>query len=403
MPSRRIADYFRLFLVGWICAAIGSSSIRVNGNATAVATFVAAAEIDNEKFERIDEEVLKAISQRQLPGAVVAIGYGGQLQSLKAYGNRQHEPTIEPMTTDTIFDLASLTKPIVTACCVMKLVDEGKLSLADPVAKHLPEFAAKDKHSITIKQLMLHTSGLIPDNSMNDYAMGREMALQNVMQLPLSYPTDTRFRYSDVGFIVLGHLVERVSGQSLDVFSRDRFFAPLRMRDTAYNPNAAFLQRIAPTGKRNGEWIRGEVHDPRAFAMEGIAGHAGLFSTASDLAVFSQMLLNNGTLNGHSVLTSNAVAQMTNSYQVPEGVRSLGWDKRSPYSSNRGTTMSDKAFGHGGFTGTGIWIDPNLDLYVIFLCNRLHLSERTAVNSLIGRVGTLAADVARTHAGLERK
>lgn len=348
-----------------------------------------------ERLQPIEPLVSEAILQRQLPGAVVAIGFAGKLQYLKAFGNRQLQPHIEPMTIDTLFDLASLTKPLVTACGVMKLLETNEVSLDDAVAKHLPEFAATGKEAITVKQLLLHTSGLIADNPMSDYAGDREAILNKIMRLPLSYPTGTRFRYSDVGFIVLGRLIEKKSNLSLQEFSQEHFFEPLHMTETSYLPPESLWPRTAPTELRNGAWIKGQVHDPRAFAMGGMAGHAGLFSTASDLAIFAQMLLDQGSVQGRPILTLESVESMSASYEVPGGVRGLGWDKKSAYSANRGTSMSPSAFGHGGFTGTGIWIDPELKLYVIFLSNRLHLSGKTEVNRLIGQIGTHAANAAR--------
>jgi CubicO group peptidase (beta-lactamase class C family) len=350
--------------------------------------------LDPETQSLIDREVTTAIENKLLPGAVVAIGYQGHVVFHRAYGNRQLLPSVETMTLDTVFDLASLTKPIVTACCVMKLVEEGKLSLDDPVASHLPEFVANGKESVRVKQLLLHTAGLIPDNSMKDYAEGRDIAIQKVMQLTFNYQPNERFRYSDVGFIVLGELVERLTGKSLSEYATESFFGPLEMHETCFRPSPSLQVRTATTEQRAGHWIKGDVHDPRCFAMGGIAGHAGLFSTASDIAIFSQALLNGGELNGQRVLDSETVKTMTDAYQVPGGVRGLGWDKRSAYSTNRGESMTPSAFGHGGFTGTGLWIDPELHLFVVFLSNRVHPDGKGSVNALIGRIGTIAADMA---------
>ncbi len=352
--------------------------------------------LGNDELNRIDDEVNTAIQKQQLPGAVVAIGFQGRLVFLRAYGKRQVFPTNEPMTVDTVFDLASLTKPLATACCVMKLVESGALELSDPVAKHLPEFAAHGKQAVTIKQLLLHTSGLIPDNAMADYSSGPVTAIEKVMQLPLNYQPSEKFRYSDVGFIVLGELVRRKSGKDTAEFAAEHFYSLLGLNDTDFRLSAAQRLRTAPTEQRNGTWMTGEVHDPRAFALGGVAGHAGLFSTATDIAVFAQMLLNGGEYNGQRLLNAKSVATMTAAYQVPGGIRSLGWDKQSAYSSNRGSSMSARAYGHGGFTGTGLWIDPDLQLFVVFLSNRLHPDGNGVVNPLIGRIGTIAADAAIT-------
>lgn len=350
--------------------------------------------LDAAKLNQIDSEVEGSIEQQKLPGAVVAIGFRGQLVFLRAYGHRQLVPEAEKMTTDTVFDLASLTKPIVTACCLMKLVDRGDVDIEDPVSKHIPEFAINGKQAVTIKQLLLHTAGLIPDNSLGDYALSREQSIRNVMELSFNYPPGERFRYSDVGFIVLGRLIEIKSGKELASFAEETLFSPLAMTDTGFCPETARRLRAASTEQRDGQWLKGEVHDPRAFALGGVAGHAGLFSTATDLAVFSQMLLSGGEFNGQQILSSQSIDAMTAANQVPSGIRGLGWDKQSAYSSNRGASMSEQAFGHGGFTGTGLWIDPELELYVIFLSNRVHPNGSGAVNPLIGRIGTIAADAA---------
>ena len=197
--------------------------------------------------------------------------------------------------------------------------------------------------------------------------------------------------YSDVGFIVLGEIVERVSGKSLDAFSKERIFSALGMAETGFNPVSAIQKRAAPTQERNGEWMRGEVHDPRAYKLGGVAGHAGLFATAEDLARYAQMLMNDGTLGKTRILKPETCRLMTTSQEVSSGVRTLGWDRRTGYSSNRGDLFSKQAFGHGGFTGTALWIDPTQKMFVIFLSNRVHPHGKGSVNSLVGRIGTIAA------------
>ena len=350
--------------------------------------------LSDDSQNQIDSLINAAIEQEQLPGAVVAIGYRGQLVLLRAYGNRQVVPMVEKMTTDTVFDLASLTKPLVTACCVMKLVEQRKIALDDTVASHLPEFAANGKQAVTIKQLLLHTSGLIPDNPLADYSSDLDDSMLKVMRLQFNYQPDAKFRYSDVGFIVLGELVKQKTGKDLAEFATESLFSPLAMKDTGYRPNESLKRRAAATEQREGRWLKGDVHDPRAFALGGIAGHAGLFSTATDIAILAQTLLNGGEYHGQRILDANSVSTMTGAYQIPGGVRGLGWDKQSAFSSNRGASMSARAFGHGGFTGTGLWIDPELNLFVIFLSNRVHPDGKGAVNPLIGQIGTIAADFA---------
>ncbi len=347
--------------------------------------------MDPRPLQRIAPLVRQWIDQGQMAGCVVAVGHRGHLVYLQAFGHRQLEPQPVRMTTDTVFDLASLTKPVATATSVMLLVQRGQLRLGDRVADYLPEFGNRGKERITVLHLLVHQSGLTADNALRDYDHGRQEALRRIMQLPLLSPPGERFRYSDVGFIVLGLLVEKLTGQPLDRFARENIFGPLGMKDTTFNPPPELCRRAAATERRQGRWMVGQVHDPRAYRLGGVAGHAGLFSTAEDLARYAQMMLGRGRLGPVRILSPRTVEVMTRAYPVSRGLRALGWDKQSPYSSNRGELMTPQAFGHGGFTGTGMWIDPGLDLYVIFLSNRLHPDGRGSVNRLIGRIGTLAA------------
>lgn len=342
--------------------------------------------------KRIDDIVEQGLRDGKLPGAVVCIGNRKGIVLQRAYGFRSLQPTREPMRTDTLFDLASLTKPIATATSIMVLLEEGKVRLRDPVQTYLPEFANNGKQSITVNQLLTHTGGLIPDNALADYQNGRDTALQKIFELKPIWEPGSRFAYTDVGFIVLGEIVRQQSGQSLDEFTRSRIFEPLGMTETMFNPPESLRERAAVTQQRNGAWIQGVVHDPRAFELGGVAGHAGLFSTAADLSRYCRVFLNRGKSGELQWLAPATVALMTRDQELPGGVRrALGWDKLSPYSSNRGELMSEKAFGHGGFTGTALWIDPQLDLFVIFLSNRVHPDGKGSVNRLAGRIGTIAA------------
>ncbi len=351
-----------------------------------------AAGFDAARLERIDGLVAAAIAEGKLPGCVVCIGRRGGIALLRAYGRRQVEPEGEPMTPDTIFDVASLTKPVATATAVMQLVEDGRLRLVDTVATHLPDFAVHGKEAITIHDLLTHQSGLVADNPLADYDHGPEEARARICALEPLAARGKRFIYSDVNFILLGMLVEQLGGTSLAEATATRIFAPLGMTETGFVPVAALRGRCAPTERRDGRWIRGEVHDPRAWKLGGIAGHAGLFGTAADLARYARMMLSGGTLAGTRVLAAPTVALMTRSVTLPEGdLRALGWDKRSRFSANRGELFSAAAFGHGGFTGTALWIDPDLDLFVIFLSNRVHPDGTGQVNPLIGRIGAVAA------------
>jgi CubicO group peptidase (beta-lactamase class C family) len=361
----------------------------------------ADADIDPTKLAAIDAAIANALDEKKMPGCVVCIGRRGKIALLNAYGQRSLELTMEAMTIDTVFDLASLTKPIATATSAMILLEQGKLKLTEPVASYLPEFAVNGKEAVTIEQLCIHTSGLIPDNAIADYAGGPEKAIERVFALSLKTPAGERFAYSDMNFVVLAELIKKVSGQNVHEFSQQHIFQPLGMKETTYLPGEELRKRTAPTEKRDDVWMRGEVHDPRAYKLGGIAGHAGLFSTAEDLAIYASAMLGRGEYGGVRIMKEETWQEMTRPRKVPgrnndgkayDGLRGLGWDVRTGYSSNRGEGMSDSAFGHGGFTGTGIWIDPANDLFVIFLSNRVHPNGKGNVNPLIGRIGTIAVE-----------
>jgi uncharacterized protein YbbC (DUF1343 family)/CubicO group peptidase (beta-lactamase class C family) len=368
------------------------------------------AGMDGRQLARIDEIVAQGIADKRMPGCVVCVGRRGKIVLLKAYGNKQLQPTEVPMTTDTLFDMASITKPVATATSIILLVERGQLKLAQRVADLFPEFAANDKGEVTIFDLLTHQSGLLPDNALADYENGREEALKKICELKLQAPLGTRFIYSDVNYILLGEIVRKVTGESVHEFSQENIFQPLGMNQTGYLPPGDLKKRAAPTERRDGQWIQGEVHDPRAFKLDGVAGHAGLFSTAEDLAVYAQMMLGRGEHQGVRILSPLTVATMTRGYRLPAGSRNtmegapanppayfrgLGWDKRTGYSINRGELLSDAAFGHGGFTGTVLWIDPELEMFFIFLSNRVHPDGKGNVNSLAGRIATVAAAAIR--------
>lgn len=293
------------------------------------------------------------------------------------------------MTVDTLFDLASLTKPIATATAIMILLNQEKLHLEDPVSHYLPMFGQNGKDKITIGQLLLHTSGLMADNPVQDYKEGDKKAFARIDQLALVAEPGKKFIYSDVGFIVLGELVERISGETLDVFARKNIFQPLGLKETGFRPPDHLSGRTAPTEKREGRWLRGEVHDPRADLLGGVAGHAGLFSTAEDLAIYTQMILNRGSWQGKRILSERTVQLMTAPREVPGGRRALGWDVQTTFSSNRGEVFGVDSFGHTGFTGTSIWLDPGSRMAVIFLSNRVHPDGKGDVKRLRGQVATV--------------
>lgn len=357
----------------------------------------AALGFDSQRLSLIDDVVQEGLDQSKMPGCVVVVGRREGVAFRKAFGFKQTQPDKVPMTLDTVFDLASLTKPIATATSIMILQQQGKVDLEAPVAKYLPDFAANGKDTITVRNLLVHTGGLIADNSIDDYKGTPAEAFAKIDALTPKAAPGEEFTYSDVGFIVLGRIVQSVSGKDVNEFARENIYAPLAMNETGYLPADALKARAAVTEQRDGKWMQGEVHDPRAFALGGIAGHAGLFSTADDLTRYAMMMLHGGRLADTEILKPETFTLMTAAVEVPRGRRALGWDARTGYSSNRGDLMSSKAFGHGGFTGTGIWIDPEQNLFVLFLSNRVHPDGKGLVNPLIGRIGTVAGAALMKH------
>ena len=292
----------------------------------------------------IDSIVTNAIQDQQVPGAVVLVWHDGKVLYRRAFGHRSLEPRREPMTAGTIFDVASLTKVIATTTAVMQLVQKGDVRLNDPVAKYLPEFSDSDKSEITVRELLTHHSGLREDLDLTAQWRGRDVALKMVGAEKPIFPPGSRFLYSDINFISLGALVEKVSGAPLDQYCLEHVFRPLGMLHTRFLPSPAWLPKIAPTQyDENNRMLRGIVHDPTARRMGGVAGHAGLFSTADDLSKFAQALL-----KGSPVLSPLTVEKMTTPQQPPTSqvLRGLGWDIDSPFSSNGGVLASRLVWSH---------------------------------------------------------
>jgi serine-type D-Ala-D-Ala carboxypeptidase len=359
-----------------------------------------AADVDAAKLAEIDIAVEAAVKRGDCPGAVVVVVHDDKVAYRKAFGKRAVKPDEAAMTPDTVFDMASLTKPVATGTSVMLLIQQGKLKPSDLVSKHWPKFAAGGKEKVTVEHLLLHTSGLTADNAVADYADGKAKAFEKIAALKLEAPAGTRFKYSDVGFIVLGELVERLGGMPVDQFAKKHVFEPLKMTDTTFTPPEALKKRIAPTGPRAGKIILGEVHDPRSFAMGGVAGHAGLFSTADDLARYCRMLLRDGELDGVRILDAKTVKLFTEPHAVPvetkgaesKGARSYGWDVDTSYSAPRGELFKKgEGYGHTGFTGTSVWLDPDTKTAVIVLTNRVHPNDKGNVTRLRREVGTIVA------------
>ena len=360
-----------------------------------------AVSVSSAGLAQMDALIAEDIAKKRLPGAVVLVARKGQVVWQKAYGARAIEPAREVMTPDTIFDLASLTKVVATATSIMILVERGKLRLTDPVSLHIPELKGEGRDRITIEQLLTHVSGYAPDFDLKERWTGYDEAIKRLIKEPLRNPPGTRFSYSDIGFIALGEVVKRVGGMPLDQFAQKNIFGPLGMANTGFRPGPTLIARIAPTEKRRGQmsylgdsgdnagaegeaWLRGEVHDPTSYRMNGVAGHAGLFSTANDLAIYCQMILNGGAFGSVRILSPLTVAEMTRPRVVSTsgGIRGLGWDMNTSFSSNRGDLFPPGSFGHTGFTGTSIWIDPDREMFVILLTNRVH-----AARARRGRIG----------------
>ncbi len=338
----------------------------------------------------IEAAVRPALDEKKVPGCVVAVGRRDGVIFEEAYGKRALEPAPEAMSVDTIFDLASLTKPLATAASVVVLADRGAVDLDAPVARYVPEFGARGKGGVTVRQLLTHTGGVPIETPLVDFDAGAKEALRRAFAVgPVAAP-GARFSYSDVGFLALGELVARVSGRDLASFARAEVFEPLGMVDTGFLPPAAALARVAPTERVEGRVLRGEAHDPRARRMGGVAGHAGLFGTARDLARFARALLGDGALEGARLASPAALRGWLAPHDVPDAVRALGWDIRSAYSKNRPPGASRRAFGHGGYTGVSMWVDPGLDLFVIVLGNRVHPDGGGSSIELAARVGAAA-------------
>jgi len=345
-----------------------------------------------------DQVIQEAIDQGRLPGAVLVVGHAGQVVYHKAYGNRSLEPRVEPMTEDTIFDCASLTKVIATTSSLMKLFEQGKFRLNDRITEYIPEFQG-GRSPITLRNLFTHFSGLQPDVPLKEPWTGYQTGINLACTFAPAGPPGVRYVYSDINFILLGELVHRLSGQLVSDYARQNIFLPLGMKETQFLPPASLIPRIAPTervaaaGGKSGAPLRGVVHDPTARNMGGVAGHAGLFSTAADLARFAQMMIDGGELDGVRLFSPLTVAKFTEPQSPPDQaiLRGLGWDMDSPHSGNRGELFPIGSFGHTGFTGTSIWIDPSTKTYVILLANSVHPTQRPALTPLRGKVATIAA------------
>jgi uncharacterized protein YbbC (DUF1343 family)/CubicO group peptidase (beta-lactamase class C family) len=410
--SRTPPNKAQKYCVALLLLALALPTLAQPSKRTAHLTKTAAGKVaaSTKKLQAIDTEVESEIKQRHLPGAVVLVARKGSVVWRKAYGARAVKPAREAMTPDTIFDLASLTKIVATATSIMILVERGEVRLSDPLSNYIPEIKGEGTERITLDLLLTHRAGYAPDFDLKDRWSGYDEAIKRLAREPLRNPPGAKFVYSDINYIALGEVVHRVSGLPLDEFARRNIFQPLGMRDTSFRPDLKLRARIAPTEQRRGQlsylgdkpagseadadkWLRGEVHDPTSYRMGGVAGHAGLFSTVDDLAIYCQMILNGGEYRGVRILSPLSVAEMTRPRIVSDtgGTRGLGWDINTSFSTNRGDLFPLGSFGHTGFTGTSLWIDPASQMFVVFLSNRVHPDGKGDVASLRGRVASIAA------------
>ncbi len=360
------------------------------------------------QIERLDDVLADALEKGDFPGAVLLVGRKGGIVYRKAFGSSQWIPEDRPMRIDMIFDLASITKPVATTTAVMILIEQGKLRLWDKIVDFIPGFPAfRDEKgargdALRVWHLLTHTSGLPPfiRNEEIEQYVGIPCSLDELVRyiagLKMLFPAGEKFLYSDLDFILLGYIVETVSGQELDLFCRQHIFAPLKMSDTGFNPSSEQSARCVPTEVLDGIPLQGVVHDPRARILGGIAGHAGLFSTADDLAIFAQMLLNRGEFGGVRILSPLSVARMSEVYpHAAFSGRGLGWDLDSDYSTNGGDLFGPVSFGHTGYTGTSLWLDPETQTFVIFLTNRVHPDDTGKIATWRSRVANVVAAAVR--------
>ena len=352
--------------------------------------------ITAERFTAISQIVQREIDARHVPGAVIIVGGPGGAIYRRAFGNRMFGPHQAALRADAIFDLASLTKVVATTTAVMQLVERGQISLDDKVTTYWPEFGANGKDAITVKELLTHMSGLRPDIALRPEWSGTRAALARIVEDRPIFQPDKQFSYSDINFIVLAELVRRVSGESFESYSMKRIFGPLGMRDTGFNPSLKKRPQIVPTDSADGTLRWGRVQDPTAYRMGGVAGHAGLFSTADDLARFAEMLLGGGTREGVRILGPTTVTRMTSAIDLPGGIkRGLGWDVASNYDSGMANAFGAGSYGHTGYTGTSLWIDPASKTYLIILTSRLYPDDQGDAKPLRMEIADIVAEAVR--------
>ena len=385
-------------LVPLACASVAPSVSAQSAAPSAVATAPltltrakpSAVGMSNALVPRLDSVIKAGIADHATPGATIAVVRRGRIVLLKGYGHTDWAPGAPAANDSTMYDMASLTKVVATTTAAMMLEEEGKLNIDRTVASYLPEYDVPDKRAITVRMLLTHASGIRSNHPLWKEAKGREQYFAGMVKWPLVREPGSAVEYTDWNMVLMQFIIERLTGQTLDQFVQARVFGPLGMRDTQYNPPETLKPRIAPTETEDfrGGQVWGVVHDETAWVLGGVSGNAGLFSSARDLAVFVQMLLNGGSYGGTQLIKPSTVARWT-ARQRPDASRALGWDTPSPQSS-AGRFFSMRSFGHTGFTGTSIWADPERELLVVLLTNRVN---PTRDNQKIGPLRRAVADI----------
>jgi uncharacterized protein YbbC (DUF1343 family) len=363
-------------------------AVRRGVTAVLLLLLPAVASAQPARFAAVEEAVQTIVGAGDIPGAVLLIGQGDEVLYHRAFGSRTIVPHPAPMQLDTVFDIASLTKPFGTTLAVMALVERGAVKLDAPLGRYLKEFRGDRFEGVTVRRLLTHSAGMRISPKDKEVEGGFPRAAARIAREGLDYPPGTGFQYSDTGFVLLGELVRRVSGERIDRYLQRVLFKPLQLTDTSFGPGAAQRGRIAATEFQNHQMLEGEVHDPRARKLGGVAGHAGMFSTAADLSRVCRMLLRGGTLGGKQIFKPATVQLMWTRSEEGRGRRALGWDINSTFAAFAAPFFPSGSVGHTGFTGTSAWIDPSSQAYVILLTNRVHPSGGNAasIRELRGRV-----------------
>jgi len=391
----------------WI-RLIGLAAVLIGiwgcGRTTLPSSSADAVGMSAERLNRAGGIIKEAIARKEFPGAVLLVARKGKVVLREAYGESQWIPERKPMAADMIFDLASVTKPVATATSIMVLAERGAISLWDRVKMHVPEFApyvdpwGQSGEDARIWNLLTHTSGLPPytDAPEAEKKLGSPCSTEDLVKyiavLEKTNPPGAEFHYSCLGYITLAHIVKKISGLSIDAFAEQNIFKPLKMKHTFYKPDVRYRSLCVPTQVIDGKPLVGVVHDPLARLQGGISGNAGLFSTADDLALFAEMILGRGEWNGVRILSPLSVERMTSIYpRAPSAGRGLGWDISSAYASNGGDLFGPRSFGHSGYTGTSIWIDPETGTVVVFLTNSVHPEDKGEIVPLRSRVANVVA------------